>query len=109
MYLTIILFRDENKLKKLISIMLECGLYDSSVMDGEGIENLASTTAPIFSEITTFFGHELVYNRVIFTYVSDKSSLKEFVKLCKKEGIDFNNDSTGKLAAFKSDFDINEQ
>lgn len=101
MYLLAIILKNEKKLKKLVSIMIECGFYDSSVIDGEGIENLASTTAPIFSEIAIFFGQELVYNRVILAIAPDRESLLEFVKLCEKEKLDFNDEKTGKLIVLK--------
>lgn len=95
MQLVIIVLKNEKLLKKLISILIEFGLYDSSVFDGEGIENLAAATNPTFSTLRSLFSENYVYNRTILIPVEDAGTGEQLVRLCGKEGIDFSNEDTG--------------
>ncbi len=104
MYLLIIVLKKEALLKKVISIFLECGFFDTTILDGEGIENIAGATTPLFNEITKFFGLELIYNRAIVSSVPTRNDLVYFIKLCREEGIDFNDSEIGVLMALPLEF-----
>ncbi len=96
----IVILKKESLTKKLVSILIECGLYDSTVLDGEGIENVATQTIPLFSELRGLFGEELVYNKTVIAYVPDRETIDDFVALCAKDGLDFANDDVGVVMAF---------
>ncbi len=100
MYTMIIVLKREKLLKKLTSILLEFGMFESTVLDGEGIENLAAQTNPVFSSLRSLFSDEYVYNKTIITPVEDRETIDGFLSLCKKEGIDFQGDDIGSVMAF---------
>lgn len=95
MHLLIIILKDESLLKKLLSLLIEFELYDSTVLDGESIENIAARNIPLFSDLNSLFGKESVYNRTILCYVPDDETAKSFIQVCKQEGIDFKKPDTG--------------
>lgn len=100
MYVMIIVLKNEKLLKKLVSALIEFELYDCTVLDGEGIENLAAQTVPLYSAVEGLFGKELVYNKTCLCYVPDFDIIQRFEKVCKKDGIDFTDKNTGMLMAF---------
>lgn len=97
MYVMIIILKEEKLLKKLISILVEFGMYDASVLDGEGIENLAVQTDPLFSSLRGLFSETYVYNKTIITPVSEKKTVRTFVKVCREEGIEFKGNDIGSI------------
>ena len=96
----IVILKKEALTKKLVSILIECGLYDSTVLDGEAIENVATQTIPLFSELRGLFGEELVYNKTVIAHVPDRGTIDDFIALCAKDGIDFAHDDVGVVMAF---------
>ncbi len=100
MYIMITVLKDEPRIKKLISILLELGLFDSTVLDGEGIENVAALTMPVFSELRNLFGEESQYHKTVITHVPERSTVDQYVEICREEGIDFKNDETGFILVF---------
>jgi hypothetical protein len=97
----IIILKDESLVKKILSLLLEFELYQSTVLDGESIENIAARKIPLFSDFNLLFGRESAYNRTIVCYVPDGSTVEEFIKVCKKEEIDFQKQDIGCLMTFK--------
>ncbi len=97
MKLLVIILKNERLLDRITSILLEVGLFDSSVLDGENIESLADTAMPLFSSFKALFGKDYSYNRTIISPVLDSDSIYEFTRVCEKEGIDFSNPEIGSL------------
>ncbi len=97
MYVMIIILKEEKLLKKLISILIEFGMYDASVLDGEGIENLAVQTNPLFSSLRNLFSESYVYNKTIITPVVSKKDTASFLTVCKEQGIDFAESDIGSI------------
>ena len=97
MYVMIINIKKEELLKKLISIMIEFEMFDSSVIDGEGIENLAMQTDPVFSSLRALFSETYVYNKTIITPVQSRKDLDTFLSVCSQEGIEFRGTETGSV------------
>ncbi len=91
MKLMIIILKDESLLDRISSILLEVGLFDSSVLDGESIESLSDEGLPLFASFKSLFGKEYSYNRTLFIPVGDARDIKVFLHICQKEGIDFSN------------------
>ncbi len=109
MYIMITVLKKENQIKKLISILLELGLFDSTVLDGEGIENVAALTMPVFSELRDLFGQESEYHKTVITYVPDRRDIDTFVSICREEGIDFKSEKTGFILVFPCEIYIGPQ
>lgn len=97
MYVLIIVLRKEELLKKLVSILVEFAMYDASVLDGEGIENLAVQTDPVFSALRGLFSETYVYNKTIITPIQSRQDLDSFLSVCRQEGIDFNGTDIGSI------------
>ncbi len=104
MYVMIIILKDESLVKKIFSLLIEFELFQSTVLDGESIENVAARKIPLFSDFNLLFGRESVYNRTIICYVPDGATIEEFIQVCKKEDIDFDKQDIGCLMTFKCDF-----
>lgn len=97
MKLLVVILKNERLFDRISSILLEVGLFDSSVLDGENIESLKDTAMPLFSSFKSLFGKDYSYNRTIIGPVYDNEAIFQFVKICEKEGIDFSNPETGCL------------
>lgn len=91
----IIILRKEELLKKLISILVEFEMFDASVLDGEGIENIAMKTDPVFSSLRALFSETYVYNKTIISPVENRKDADEFLAVCRQEGIEFLGTETG--------------
>jgi len=96
----IIILKDESLVKKIFSLLIEFELFQSTVLDGESIETIAARKIPLFSDFNLLFGRESVYNRTIICYVPDGSTVDDFVRVCRKEGIDFQKQDIGCLMTF---------
>ncbi|MBW6516089.1 MAG: hypothetical protein K0B81_05670 [Candidatus Cloacimonetes bacterium] len=97
MYVMIIILKDESLVKKILSLLIEFELFQSTVVDGESIENIAARKIPLFSDFNLLFGRESVYNRTIICYVPDGETVERFIKVCRDEEIDFENKDIGCL------------
>ena len=99
MLIMMIILENEACLKKLVSLMLEFELYQSSVLDGESIENIAMENVPVFTGIRSIFGSNYVYHKVIVSLVPDQETYHHFLSICTREGIDFGAEGTGAIFA----------
>ncbi|MGM0461742.1 MAG: hypothetical protein ACQEQ4_04900 [Fibrobacterota bacterium] len=97
MQVMIILLENEDLLEKIAEIFMECGLFDTSIFDGEGVETVASQKSRIFNEMQRFFGNTMTYNRTIISAIPDEESYRIFTRLLAAENIDFNDGKTGFL------------
>ena len=97
MKLLIIILKQEQLLDQVNSALLEAGLYDSSVLDGENIESLAGTATPLLSSFATLFGEDFSYNRTIVSPAADDEAVRDLLSIFEHEGIDFSDPDTGVL------------
>lgn len=88
MPLLVIILKDEAQIRKVVSALLELEITDATVLDGEGVENLAVRTIPLFAEIGSLFNQDLAYNRTILAHIADPRFADDLVKLCRREGLD---------------------
>ncbi|MFA5479561.1 MAG: hypothetical protein WC337_06025 [Candidatus Muiribacteriota bacterium] len=100
----IVVLQDETLLKKVIGILIELELFNSTILDGEEPETVAVESLPLFYDLANFIQGENIYNKTIIAHVPEKETIEDFVKICKKEGIDFFKPNTGWVSAFKSEF-----
>ncbi len=97
MKLLIIILKQEHLLDQVSSILLEVGLYGSTVLDGENIETLADSPMPLFSSFKSLFGEDYSYNRTIISPVENNESIQDFLNICAHEGIDLSDPEIGVL------------
>ena len=88
MWLLFLVLKDETLMRKIIGVLLEMELFDASVMDGEGIENLAERSLPVLSEVAALFGQSLAYNRTLWIPIEDRAQVRTLVGRCRHEGVD---------------------
>ncbi len=95
MKLMVIILKHEQLLDQVTSILLEAGLYDASVLDGENIETLADASMPLLSSFKSLFGDEFSYNRTIICPVRYTEAIRDVLDIFNQEGIDFTDPETG--------------
>ena len=100
MLVAVLVLKKEELLNAVSAVLIECGLFESTVLDGEGLENVAGQASELFRELRGLFGRELVYNRTFIIHVPERSMLDDFIELCKAEGIDFTKPNMGFLMAY---------
>ncbi len=106
MYTMTIVLYDEDLLNKILSIMIEFQLFDSTILDGETPENLAVETLPFLAELAALLEGDSRFNKTIICNVESLEQVKDFVDVCLEEGIDFKQENTGWVSAVKNDFFI---
>lgn len=97
MKLLVIILKDESLLDRISSILVEVGLFDSSVLDGEGVETLMEGAQPVFASFKDLFGRGYMYNRTIVSPVQDPQAIPDFLRVCQQEQIDLANPEVGVL------------
>lgn len=106
MHVAVIILRDESLTKPVVTCMIECGIFDATVLDGEGIEHYAGETIPVFASLRSLFGEQSTYNTTIIAAVQSRELVGELVHLCKDAGVDFENSDVGTVLAFPCDFHV---
>jgi len=92
---------EETLLKKIVNILIELELFNSTILDGEAPETFAVEALPIFKELAGIIEEESVYNKTIICHVPDIKTIEKFVKICFEEGIDFEKEGIGWVMANK--------
>jgi hypothetical protein len=106
MHIAVIILRNEELTQTVVSRLIECGIFDATVLDGEGIEHYATETIPMFSSLKALFGERSTYTTTIIAAVESSELLLEFVELCRKAGVDFHDEAVGTVMAFPCDIHI---
>lgn len=88
MHLALILLKNETLIHRVSRTLVELERFDAAVLDGEGIENIAVRSIPLFSEIGHLFGQNLAYNRMLFVPIEERAQLDEIVRACRRDGVD---------------------
>ncbi len=97
MKLLVIILKNESLLEQVTSALVEAGLYDSSVLDGENIETLADASMPLFTSFKNLFGEDFSYNRTVISPVRDPRAVQDVLDIFEQENIDFTDPDTGTL------------
>ncbi len=97
MTLMIAIFRDEAIVRKAVRVLVEMGLFESAVLDGEAVENLAVRTIPLFEDVGRLFGQALAYNRTLLVPLRDRAEAELFASLCRRDGLDLADPAVGTL------------
>jgi hypothetical protein len=99
----IIHLQKETDLQVVASLLMELGLFNTAIVDGEGIENIGVPQDQLFASFQNLFGHGSAYNRTLICPVPDQDTVKSFVHLCERQGLDFKNPETGWVLSFPCD------
>lgn len=104
MRVLIIHLQKETDLQTAASLLMELGLFDTAIVDGEGIENVGVPQDQLFASFQNLFGQGDAYNRTLITPVPDMNMVHTFIHLCEVQGLDFKNADTGWIVSFPCDF-----
>lgn len=104
MHVAVIILRNEALTRDVVTAMIECGIFDATVLDGEGIEHYATEAIPAFASLGKLFNDKSTYNTTIIASIESRELLLEFVEICGKSGVDFHDESVGTIMAFPCDF-----
>ncbi len=96
--LLLVILKDERHLKTAVNALIEVGLFDATILDGEAVENLASQTLPLFADVGRWFGYNLAYNRTLLVVVPERRQAEEFVELCARDGVNLRDPSIAVMA-----------
>jgi len=103
-HILVIVLKKEPLIKKITSLLIELGLFDACILEGEGVEEAAAQAIPLFSSLQDLFGGEYSTTKFILAPVPDLDTVREFLSLSRSEGIDFREPGTGAVAALPCSF-----
>lgn len=95
--LLVLILKDETLVKKVVAAFLELELVETTILDGEGVENLAARAIPLFEEAGSLFGQNLVYNRTLLAHVPERRQVDDLVALCRREGVNLEDPAVATL------------
>ena len=100
MYLVIIILNKEEVLDDILSILVELGSTDTTIIESQSMGGVLAHRIPIFAGLRLQLGAKNIYSKTIFAISDDKEIGKKIVYLLKDSGIDFN-DGTGRIIVVK--------
>lgn len=100
MYLVIIILNKEEILDDLLSILVELGSTDATIIESQSMGGFLAYRIPIFAGLRLQLGGKNVYSKMMFAISDDKEIGKKIVRLLKDSGIDFN-DGMGRIIVVK--------
>ena len=100
MYLVIIILNNEEILDDLLSILVELGSTDTTIVEGQSMGGFLAHRIPIFAGLRLQLGGKNVYSKIMFALSDDKDIGKKIIHLLKDSGIDFD-DGMGRIIVVK--------
>ena len=104
MRVLIVHLEKEADLQIAAPLLMELGLFNTAILDGEGLENIGVPQDQLFSSFQNLFGQGSAYNRTLVSPVPDLDCVKSFIHLCERQGLDFKVPDTGWVVSFPCDF-----
>ncbi len=90
MYLVIVFLNKEEILDDLLSILVELGATDTSIVESQSMGGFLAHHIPIFAGLRLQLGGKSIYSRTLFAISDDKKIGEKIIYLLKDSGIDFN-------------------
>lgn len=88
MYLLIIILNKEEYLDDVLSVLVELGITDVTIMDTQSLEMALAYKVPIFAGLKFQLGGRTPYSKTIFVLSNSEDTGKEVIQLLKGVGID---------------------
>lgn len=95
MELLIIILNKVEFLNDLLSVLVEVGIDQATILDSEGLGQHLAHEVPIFAGLRSLVGETKTYNKTILALIDDSKVVTELHKLLKKTNIDFTENGTG--------------
>ena len=95
MQLLVILLNAREHLEKIISLLVEIGVTEASIMEGQALGHFLAFEVPIFAGLRQLVGEKRQPTSTVLALLEDESVFVELEHLMKQEGIDFADPGTG--------------
>lgn len=97
MELLIIFLYARQHLEKIVSLLVEVGVTEATITEGQALGQFLAFEIPIFAGLRQLVGEKRRHATTILAIVEGGEIVEDFVKLLKDEGIDFCEAGTGVL------------
>ncbi len=103
MFFMIILLYKEEYYEDLLNSLVESGINDSFVIEGQTINQAVNINLPIFSGLKYRFKDSERYSKIIFSTIKDKNQFDYFINVFKDYKIDLNKEEVIRIYILKLD------
>jgi hypothetical protein len=100
LYLAIIFLTKEEILDDLLSILVELGTSDTTIVESQSMGGFLAHRIPIFAGLRLQLGGKNVYSKTIFALSDDKDIGKKVIHLLRDSGFEFE-EGMGRMVVLK--------
>ena len=102
MYLLIIILHKDEWLEDVLSCLIEIGIEDAIILEGESLEKVLAKKVPLFAGIKfNLKGKD--YSKIILAISDFKGVGREITEILKPIGLNFEEEGTGRILTLKLD------
>lgn len=101
MYLLIITLNKEEYLDDVLSVLVEIGITDATIIDTQSLEMALAYKVPIFAGLKFQLGGRTPYSKTIFVLTENKEAGNEIILLLKEVGIDLEEKGVARIITIK--------
>ena len=102
-YLLIIVLNKEEYEEDISSALVEVGITDATIVDGEGLGQVLAEGIPIFAGFKFGLEGSRPYSKLILGITDDSNVIGELGVILKDSDIDFDEPGVGKIMTIKLD------
>ena len=99
MELLVIILNKVEFFNDLLSILVEAGITQATILDSEGMGHHLAYEVPIFAGLRRLVGEEKAHNKTVLALIKDIKMINELQRLLKEIDIDFAKPGTGIMFA----------
>jgi len=103
MKLIMIFLLDEKRLDDIVSLMVEAGISQASILPSEGLGEYLAKEVPIFAGLRQLFTDTRSRSRTIMALAEDEATVQNFRKLLAIEGLSFTAPGAGVMITLPVD------
>ncbi len=97
MELLIIFLYARHHLEKIASLLVEVGVTEATITEGQALGQFLAFEIPIFAGLRQLVGEKRRHATTILAVVESPDAIESFIKLLRDEGIDFGEAGVGVL------------
>ena len=101
MYLLIIVLNREEFLEDTLSVLVELGITDATILDSQAMGRALAYEVPIFAGLRSLMEGRRIYSKTIFALVDDKEVGEDMVRLLGDMDIDLETPGVGRVITLK--------
>jgi hypothetical protein len=95
MQLLVVFLNAREHLEKLVSLLVEVGVTEATILDGQAVGHFLAHEVPIFAGLRQLVGEKQQPTGTVLALLENDSVFDELERLMKSEGIDFTEPGTG--------------